>query len=303
MTAAVETWNGRARYLLDGFDQPRNGGPSLLAEAEARLTRWRHLVATVPGRALRAAAHQGLHDGAAQRAATEHRRGCLTLSGPAGCGKSVAAAWEAYTLEMPVLWLYAPKIASAPPKQVDEWCDEARRTVCLLVVDDLGAGTSSGDWSSKKVADVISCAGERDARSVLSVNGGKTDFAKAYDGGSLEGRLASRLKGRPNLWVEITRGGGDRREASEDPPALEVLPPRERDAQRVVNEYRRVQEARQAFVIADVDEKAVGAAARRLGYSDWRVLDGASVAADEQRDKLASLVASLKTSINPEGAT
>jgi hypothetical protein len=279
MSAQIERWNRRAGYLLTLLEEPTaKDQPSPLDRARATLVRWQRLVATVPHRALSAAAHQGLEAGPVKQAVERLRRGCVTLAGTAGGGKTVGGAWLAYWGDGSVLWLDAVAVGQAHPDQVAAW----RREIPghdLVVLDDLGAGSSSGDWSSRKVADVLTAVLERSHRSVVALNLDRQALAQAMDGRE-GGRLTSRLGMLPNVWIDVRVK--DRRPEATPPPDIDELPPREAEAQTIVQSRACLRSAHQAYAIDRVDVPALTSIAKALGFARWSAVDQA-IAGHEQR--------------------
>lgn len=278
MGSQIDRWNRRAGFLLRKLEEPpAKDQPSPLDLARSTLARWRRLVDTVPHRALAAAAHQGLAKGPVQSAVEKLRRGCLTLAGTAGGGKTVGAAWLAYQGDGSVLWLDAVAVGQAHPDRIAEWRQEIPRHG-LVVLDDVGAGSSSGDWSSRKVADVLTAVLERQRTSVVAMNLDRPAFTSTMDGPT--GRLTSRLDMPPNVWIAVKVK--DRRPGSVEPPDIDVLPEREADAHTLIQSRERLREAHHAYVMADVNVPAVGAAAKALGFPKWSDLDRATAEHDRR---------------------
>jgi hypothetical protein len=285
MSSQIEKWNQRAGFLLTLLGASTKGQPSPIERARATLAHWRMLVEAVPHRALSAAAHQGLTKGGAVTAAVENlRRGCLTLAGTAGGGKTVGGAWLAYHGTGSVLWLDAVAVGSAHPDQIVKWRAEIPGHG-LVVLDDVGAGSSSGDWSSRKVADVLTAILERLDKSVVAMNLDRAAFTVAMDGRD-GGRLGSRMRMAPNVWLDIRCK--DRRLEAVVPPDIDVLPPREAEAHTVMQSSERLAVAQTATRMIEVDEPALAAAAKALGFARWADVDRALA---EREQRLAELEA------------
>lgn len=279
--STIEIWNRRAAYLLRVLeDPPSEDHSSPLARARATMGRWRTLLDVVPHRALSAAVHQGLNDGLVKRAVERLSRGCLVLAGTAGGGKTTGAAWLAHEGYGSVLWLDAVAVGQAHPDRIGEW-RQAIQTAGLVVLDDLGAGSSVGDWSSRKVADVLSAILDRTKPSIVATNLDRERFASSHDG-----RIVSRANMTPNVWIDVM--AKDRRTDACVPPDLvdadgepANLPPREADAMALLTGRRVLTEVSQAFVLADVDHPGMTTIAKALGFSRWSDVDRA--ASDHER--------------------
>lgn len=263
----IERWNRRALWLLAALEaQDRD----LVAAARDRLARWRVLQDRCPARELLAAAHPpGLQRGPAGEAVSQHRRGCLVLSSGVGTGKTTAMCWAAYHARGSVLWLDAIRVATARTDALNGYLDEIRRAP-LVLVDDVGAAGTVGQFESPRIAAVLTAVATRYA--VVSTNLDPGAFGLAYDAMAEGGRLRDRLTMEPNRWVDLT-GVPSRRRGAEPPP--EGLAPREQGARAFLAAVEAVRRSSQAFVQADVDPGAIATVAARLGLEDLGALDRA----------------------------
>lgn len=272
MTREIDTWNARARWLKLALEAKGDESPE--RTARRRLAHWRDLLAQCPSHELRAAAHEGLIRGPASEAAVAQERGCLTLSSAVGDGKTTAMAWRAYHAGGPVLWLDAVRVAIARPAELARWLDQIR-DAALVLVDDVGAAGTVGQWESPRVAAILTAVVARPGPSVISTNLDRQAFGRAYDTEQGQGRLLDRLGMRPNRWVDLPPGAESRRTKATDPPGEDVLPRREARAAAFLRARGALDEAAQAFVMADVDCEAVATVARGLGLQALEDLDRA----------------------------
>jgi hypothetical protein len=286
----ITTWNARARWLqlaLDAQDpDPRDA-------ARQRLAQWRSLLSTCPSREIRAAAHPpGLQRGPAGEAVSAHRGGCLVLSSPVGDGKTTAMCWSAYHARGDVLWLDAVRIATARTDKLNRWLDQTR-TAGLVLVDDVGAAGTIGQFESPKVAAILTAVAARTAPSIVSTNLPPAAFGQAYDSRAEGGRLRDRLAMRPNRWVTLPTAARSRREEAELPPGEDVLPPREAKAQGFLRAVDALAASAHAYVLADVDQMAIGTVAQRLGLATLEQLDQAVAEHAEGQARIQRAIADL----------
>jgi len=293
----IEQWNRRALWLLAALDaQDRD----LVEAARERLTRWRQLQERCPDRELRAAAHPpGLQRGPAGLAVEQHRQGCLVLSSGVGTGKTTAMCWAAYHARGDVLWLDAVRVATARTDVLNRYLDRIRRAA-LVLVDDVGAAGTVGQYESPRVAAVLTAVAARWEPSIVSTNLAPEQFGHAFDAVHQGGRLRDRLAMAPNRWVDLA--GPSRRAAAEEPP--QGLPPREAGALAFIRAVEAVRQSSQAFVRADVDQEAIAIVHRRLGIADLGALDWAVEEHERGRARIraeiAALAASMRIAVPPE---
>lgn len=284
--SAIDTWNACAAFLLRVMDEPAGDQPSPLERARQTVARWRDLCATVPHRALAAAAHQGLDAGMVRTAIESHERGCLTLAGPTGTGKTVGAAWLAYRGSGSVLWIDAVAVGDADHERLAVWRRQIQ-SAGLVVLDDLGAGTSAGKWSRAKCATIVGAILDRLKPSILIQNMDREAFGEVMDGPQ-RGRLMSRAAMRPNVWIDIV--GRDRRLTAPEPPEIEVLPPREAEAHALIQGRAKLREAAHAQVMADVDREGLKIVAKALGFVRWSDVYRAAQESERKIAEVAALV-------------
>lgn len=272
MSPTLETWNARARWLQLALEAQQ---PDPRVAARQRLVQWQTLLATCPSREIRAAAHPpGLLRGPAGEAVSQHRGGCLVLSSPVGDGKTTAMCWKAYHARGNVLWLDAVRLATARTEALNRWLDQVR-TAGLVLVDDVGAAGTVGQWESPKVAAILTAVAARPGESIVSTNLAPQAFGSAFDSRAEGGRLRDRLAMRPNRWVTLPTAAKSRREDAEPPPGEGVLPPREAKAQAFIRAAATLATSAQAYVLDDVDQQAIHAVAQRLGLATLEDLDRA----------------------------
>lgn len=284
-TDEIEAWNRRALWCVSNIDV---GHDSLVARAEHCLEQWRALRHTLRGvsRELRAAAHQGLHAGPARDAVESHREGCLTLCSMVGGGKTTAAAWMAYRAAGPVLWLDAARVAISRTGTIERWMDEIR-VASFVMVDDVGAAGTIGQYESPKVAVILTAVAARAKPSIISTNLGREAFGRAYDAAQ-GGRLIDRLTMAPNRWLDMPDEPESRRAHAVPPPDEEVLPKRERRAADFLRAVQAARRAGQATVMADVDQQAIRLVADRLGKATLAEVDQAVADYEEGQRRLTS---------------
>lgn len=292
MNPMIETWNARARWLqlaLEAQDpDPRDA-------ARQRLMQWRSLLATCPSRELRAAAHPpGLMRGPAGEAVEAHRSGCLVLSSPVGDGKTTAMCWKAYHARGDVLWLDAVRLATARTEALNRWLDQVR-TAGLVLVDDVGAAGTVGQFESPKVAAILTAVAARPGESIVSTNLSPQAFGSAFDSRAEGGRLRDRLGMRPNRWVTLPTAAKSRREDAEPPPGEGVLPPREARAQAFLRACGTLATSAAAYVLGDVDQAAIQAVAQRLGLATLDDLDRAVAEHVAGQERVRQAIADLET--------
>ena len=280
----IEQWNKRARWCCEAIECQGSG--SLVDRAHACLDRWKSLKANLRGvsRELRAAAHQGLYEGPVSEIVVQHREGCLTLCSMVGGGKTTAAAWMAYRTVGPVLWLDAVRIAIARTGAIDRWLNDVQGA-SFVMVDDVGAAGTVGQYESPRVAAVLTAVAARTKPSIVSTNLDRDAFGRAYDAGS-GGRLIDRLTMRPNRWIDLADEPESRRVAAEPPPDEDELPKRERRAAEFLRAVAATRRARSASVMEEVDTQAIRLVADRLGQATIADLDRAVERAEIDRAAL-----------------
>ena len=132
-----------------------------------------------------------------------HKESCLlVLSGGAGSGKSVAAAWA--VISMTGVWTEAGEFARIP--QRDEYgnlCgfDPGRRAeeTPLLVIDDVGSEYSgSKGYAVNRIQEAIIHREARNMRTIVTTNLSAQEFPSEYGD-----RVASRIDGDPLGWGDV----------------------------------------------------------------------------------------------------
>lgn len=270
MSTELDQWNRRARWCILALEAQED---SPVGKARACLAHWSHLLPQLPSREIRAAAHEGLQEGPAAVAVRGLTIGCLTLSSMVGGGKTTAAAWKAYGTLGTVLWLDAVRIAVAKTGAIDAWLDQIR-DAAFVVVDDVGAPGTVGQWESPKVAAILTAVAARPAPSIISSNMNTTEFGAAYDAGP-GGRLVDRLRMRPNRWIDLPEESESRRAHADPPPQEGELPKREARARDFLRAVDACRETSTAMGMADVTPMAVRLVADRLGQATLAALDHA----------------------------
>lgn len=306
MSADIDTWNTRAAWCLVHTDD-------LEARARAVVDRWRMLTrAIVTGRReLYAAAHQGLQDGPVADLVREHREGCLVLAGAVGDGKTTGAAWRCYTGTEAVLWLEAPTVGGNDAKAHRELLRKLEDPA-LVVLDDVGAPGSTGQYEAPKVIEVLRRLGGRSAPSIVTTNLPRTPqpvpkgeqpsptFGDVYDGEE-HGRMVDRLTMAPNRFVELPITAQSRRATAKPPP--ETDPPPVARARSFLTDLALCRITKIASVAFDVHADAVRRVAGKLGIRSDDQLDAKVRAHDEARAGVLALSAALADEHRAAGGT
>jgi hypothetical protein len=291
----VELWNRRAAWCLTHCAE-------IEALARKRIERWRLLVKACASnlRALLAAAHQGLDDGPIADLVRRHRGGCLMLAGGVGEGKTTGIAYRCYTGPEIVLWLDAPAVGRADAK-AHRATLRAIDDAGLVVLDDVGAAGSTGEYEAPKVIEVLtkltgsprpSFASSNLPRFRPRLSDGKLDmrvatFGDVYDGED-HGRLVDRFTMAPNRFVEIPLSATSKRENAVEPP--ETLPPLEFEAEALISALTRTRNTAQAFTASELRPNAVRFVAGKLGVRSDEALDAKIREHDQARARYMATV-------------
>lgn len=123
------------------------------------------------------------------------------LSGSAGCGKTVAAAWACSRNQITsALWIPAPKLAKVPKSIDNEDVRDPLTRACevaLLVVDDLGIEHSPGGYAGSRLAEAFEHRELYRLKTIITTNLSAGDFLARYGE-----RLLSRVNGDTIGWRE-----------------------------------------------------------------------------------------------------
>lgn len=293
----VKTWNRRAMWCLTHCDEIEKA-------ARQRLDRWAHLERACSSnrRALLAAAHQGLDDGPVAELVQAHRGGCLMLASAVGDGKTTGAAWRCYTGTERVLWLDAPAVGRADAK-AHRATLRAVSDAGLVVLDDVGAAGSTGEYEAPKVIEVLTMLTGRPQPSIATTNlaryqpkkrPGEPDvltFGLVYDGEE-HGRLVDRFTMAPNRFVELPASAASKRATAEEPP--QGMPPAEHAAHELIKALARVRMTAQAYAVDDLRPNAVRFVAGKLGVRNEGELDERVTAHDRARANYEGFKALVK---------
>jgi hypothetical protein len=282
MSDEVKTWNRRAAWCLTHCD-------AIEAAARKIIDRWRQLERACASnrRALLAAAHQGLDEGPVAELVRDHRRGCLMFSSAVGDGKTTGAAWRCYTGTERVLWLDAPAVGRADAK-AHRANLRAVGDAGLVVLDDVGAPGSTGEWETPKVVEVMTMLVGRPQPSIATGNLSRDVFGATYDG-EAHGRLVDRFSMAPNRFVALPPTEESKRATAIEPP--DTLPAREREAQNTITALDHTRRTVQAYTMGEVSTTAVRFAARALGVRTDTDLDARIAEHDRARTNYCATVA------------
>lgn len=278
----VKIWNRRAAWCLTHCAE-------IEAAARKVMDRWRQLERACSSnrRALLAAAHQGLDEGPVAELVRDHRRGCLLLSSAVGDGKTTGAAWRCYTGTERVLWLDAPAVGRADAK-AHRATLRAVGDAGLVVLDDVGAAGSTGEYEAPKVIELLTLLTGRPQPSIATGNLSRASFGVTFDGEE-HGRLVDRFTMQPNRFVELPPTAASKRADAVEPP--DTLPPREREAQNTITALDHTRRTAQAFTLAEVSTTAVRFVARALGVRTDADLDARIAEHDRARTSYFATVA------------
>jgi len=111
----------------------------------------------------------------------------LVLSGPAGCGKSFAAAWA--LSKMIGYWVHAPDLAR-PQEDGEHPKDDRMKDAPLLVLDDVGVEHSPSQYGIARLVDVVVYRESQLLPVIVTTNLDAEEFSKRYGD-----RVASRVNG------------------------------------------------------------------------------------------------------------
>ena len=290
----VQTWNRRAAWCLTHCEEIEKA-------ARKVLDRWAHLEGACSSnrRALLAAAHQGLDDGPVAELVRGHRGGCLMLASAVGDGKTTGAAWRCYSGTERVLWLDAPAVGRADAK-AHRATLRAVADAGLVVLDDVGAAGSTGEYEAPKVIEVLTMLTGRPQPSIATTNlaryqpakkPGEPDvltFGLVYDG-EQHGRLIDRFTMAPNRFVELPPSVASKRATAAEPP--EGYPPPELAADILITALARTRLTAQAFTEAEQRPNAVRFVAGKLGVRNEAELDERIEAHDRARANFQGFMA------------
>ena len=284
MSTPIATWNARAAWCVTHAED-------LEKRARARVDRWRMLERAIRSgrRELLAAAHQGLQDGPVADLVRAHREGCLVLASGVGDGKTTGAAWRCYDGDEDVLWLEAPAVGFADTKALR---DTLRRIDDhgLVVLDDVGAPGSTGQFEAPKVIEVLRRLAGRTRPSIVTTNLDRDALGTVYDGEE-HGRVIDRLTMAPNRFEVLPVTAESRRATATPPP--DVPPPPVARAKSFLDDLTRCRITTQARVAIDVHEEAVRRVAAKLKIRSDAELDARVVEHDNARRRALALVDGL----------
>lgn len=294
MSTPIATWNARAAWCVTHAED-------LEKRARARVDRWRMLERAIRSgrRELLAAAHQGLQDGPVADLVRAHREGCLVLASGVGDGKTTGAAWRCYDGDEDVLWLEAPAVGFADTKALR---DTLRRIDDhgLVVLDDVGAPGSTGQFEAPKVIEVLRRLAGRTRPSIVTTNLDRDALGTVYDGEE-HGRMVDRLTMAPNRFVELPITAQSRRATAKPPP--ETDPPPVARARSFLTDLALCRITKIASVAFDVHADAVRRVAGKLGIRSDDQLDAKVRAHDEARAGVLALSAALADEHRAAGGT
>lgn len=126
----------------------------------------------------------------------------LVLSGPTGCGKSVAAAYGIALALRQCRWRYPMQVLNAFGSFYSEAMQERQRLLScrLLVLDEVGTGSDPERFALALLALLEARKQASVYRTIITTNLSPEDFAALYP----DERLQSRMSERCRSWVSVT---------------------------------------------------------------------------------------------------
>lgn len=120
----------------------------------------------------------------------------LVLSGPTGCGKTVAACYALLMRERSGLFVYAGKLAQRSWYEEGIWRE--LETKDLLVIDDLGQEPlEKSGVTSAKIDTLLTIRDAEKRRTVITTNLASDEFSTRYGG-----RVLDRIKGAGRWFMD-----------------------------------------------------------------------------------------------------